>query len=290
MGSLLDSPFSPIVGACLCTGLVLSLLARPVRGPQVAGLGAPIVFLLAYYMTYEKIPGFPPVGATNKIFYIVLAATVVGLLCDLLAPGFVAEPGVAGSGARVVVLLAASLLIAVWIGWPRFAATDATLWLILAALVLGGTLLLWRLATADAAAAFDGAVLLAVLPGVFAPIALFGGSSTSVGLCLGLTSGLAMAALVNLVWPRRLGLAAILGAGGGLLAVIDTITLITRHIDFVALAVFLAAPFIGQIGARLVLRRNQAGSPLHAVATGVIAAATVVPILIILFLSHESPL
>jgi hypothetical protein len=286
MGSLLDSPFSLVIGICLVTGLALSLLARVVRVAWPAGLVAPVVFLVAYYLTYAKIPTFPPAGAVNKIFYIVLAAALAGLLYDLIAP-----PRFTEAGGRLILLLTASLLIAIWISLPRFAATDAMLLLIVAALVLGGTLLLWRLAIVDGAGegSLDAAVLLAVLPAVFAPIALFGGSSTSVGLCLGLAAGLAMMSLVNLFSPRRLGLTAVLGGGGALLAVIDTITLITRHIDFLALAVFLAVPFIGHTGARAVLPRHQPGSRVRAVATGVIAAATVVPILIILFLRHESP-
>jgi hypothetical protein len=56
MGSLLDSPFSPVVGICLVTGLTLSLLARLVRSPWPAYLVAPIVFMVAYYLTYDKIP------------------------------------------------------------------------------------------------------------------------------------------------------------------------------------------------------------------------------------------
>ena len=173
---------------------------------------APIVFIVAYYLTYDKIPTFPPVGAANKIFYIVLAATLAGLLCDLLASLGFAERGRSPDDR---VTGTASLLVAIWIGLPRFSATDVGLVLTIAALVLGGTLVLWRLATIDAAeiVPVNGAVLLAVLPGVFAPIALFGGSSTSVGLCLGLTAGLAMMALVNLFSAPRPG--ADRGAGRG---------------------------------------------------------------------------
>jgi hypothetical protein len=216
----------------------------------------------------------------------VLAAALAGLAYDLLVPF-----GSADAGGRLAVLLAASLLIATWIGLPRFSGADTILVLIVVALVLGGTLVLWRLATVDSAAAMpvDGAVLLAVLPGVFAPIALFGGSSTSVGLCLGLAAGLAMMALVNLFSPRLLGLTAVLGAGGGLLAVIDTITLITKHIDFLALAVFLTVLFTGQIGGRAVLPQHKVGPRVRAVAAGVMAAAPVLVILAILFLKHESP-
>jgi hypothetical protein len=286
MSLLLDSPFSSVVGTCLAAGLLVSVLARLAQGPWIAGLVAPIVFLLAYYSTYGKIPGFPPVGATNKIFYIVLAATSAGLLFDLLMPSRLAE-----AGGRLAVLLMASLLIAVWIGVPRFAAMDAPLLLTVVALILGGTLALWRVATMDFAepTALNGLILLAVLPGVFAPIALFGGSSTSVGLCLGLTAGLAMMALVNLFAPRPLGLTAVLGAGSGLVAVIDTITLITRRIDFLALTLFLAVLFAGRTGARLLLPKRLARPAVRAVATGLIAAVTVVPILVILFLRHESP-
>jgi hypothetical protein len=43
-----------------------------------------------------------------------------------------------------------------------------------------------------------------------------------------------------------------------LLAAIDTITLVTRRVDFFAPAAFLAAPFAGQIGARLILPRKWA--------------------------------
>ncbi len=288
MGSLLDSPFSPVVGICLVLGLTFSLFARVVRTPWPASLVAPIVFIVAYYLTYDKIPTFPPVGATNKIFFIVLAATLAGLLYDLLAPF-----DFAGSDGRhmTVLMATASLLVAIWIGLPRFSDTDVSLVLIIVALVLGGTLVLWRLVTIDAGETMpvNSAVLLAVLPGVFAPIALFGGSSTSVGLCLGLSAGLAMMALVNLFSPRDLGLTAVLGAGCGMLAVIDTITLITRHIDFLALAVFLTVMFTGQIGARAVVPQH-VGPRIRAVGIGVMAAAPILVILAILFLRHESPL
>jgi hypothetical protein len=98
-----------------------------------------------------------------------------------------------------------------------------------------------------------------------------------------------MMALVNLFSPRPLGLTAVLGAGGGLLAIIDTITLITKHIDFLALAVFLAALFAGPIGARAVLPRH-AGPRVRAVTVGLMAVAPLLVILATLFLRHESPL
>jgi hypothetical protein len=289
METLLDGPFASTVIACLVAGLALSLLARAVRLPWPADLVAPLVFLVAYYQTYGKIPAFPPLGSTNKIFFVVLAATLIGLAVD-----FFVQPRVSGVAWRSIIPFMASLLIAVWIGQPRFAEAGIAFAAPLAALVLGGTVVLWRLVMLGAASpeggGMDAAVLFAVLPAAFAPIALFGGSSTSVGLCLGLTAGLGMSALVGLFAPRRLGFAAVLGAGGGLLAVIDTITLITQRVDFLALAVFLAALFAGQIGTQFILPRGRPGPRIRAVATGVMAATPIVVILVILFLRHDSPL
>jgi hypothetical protein len=151
---------------------------------------------------------------------------------------------------------------------------------------------LWRLAALDRAAdaPMDAAVLFAVLPGAFAPIALYGGSSTSVSLCLGLLAGLAMAALVGLFVPRRLGFTGVLGGAAGLLAMIDTVTLITQKIDFYALAVFLAVLFAGQLAARALLPRAWPGPRIRAVAVGIMAASPIVAILAILALRHDSPL
>ena len=67
-----------------------------------------------------------------------LATSLAGLLYDLLPPF-----GFAHSGGRLTMLLAtASLLIATWIGLPRFSDTDIILVLIVAALVPGGALVL----------------------------------------------------------------------------------------------------------------------------------------------------
>jgi hypothetical protein len=289
METLLDSPFAPTVIACLVAGLASSLLVRAVRPRWPADLVAPLVFLLAYYQTYGKIPAFPPLGSTNKIFFVVLAATMTGLAFDLFI-----QPRVSSVAWRSIVLFMTSLLIATWIGLPRFAEAGLGFAGSFTALVLGGTVVLWRLATLGAApperGGMDAVVLFAVLPAVFAPIALFGGSSTSVGLCLGLTAGLGMSALINLFAPLGLGLAAVLGAGGGLLAMIDTITLITMRVDFLALAVFLATVFAGQIGARLILPPDRPGPRIRAVATGVMAMTPIAVILAILILRHDSPL
>jgi hypothetical protein len=45
---------------------------------------SPSVFLASYVLTYQQVPTFPPIGARNKIFYIGVAATLIGLFLDLL--------------------------------------------------------------------------------------------------------------------------------------------------------------------------------------------------------------
>ena len=267
MQDLFDSPFAPTVLACVLASLAVGGLARLARSALLANLAAPVTFLVAYYETYNKIPDFPPVGSTNKIFYIALFAAVVGVALDLLAPARVAR----------WVMLAAPLPMAVWIGLPRFADASAVFVLELLALTVGGAVVLWRVAVLAGRAASDGGPLvagglLAVLPGVFAPIALFGASSTSVGLCLGLAAGLAV------------------GAGGGLLAVIDTVTLITQRVDPVALVLFLAVLVAGQAGGRWLLPADRPGPRLRGIAQTLLAATPVVAILALLFLTHESPL
>jgi hypothetical protein len=87
MKDLLDSPFTPTIVACLIAGLAVGGAARLLRSALLANLAAPVTFLVAYYETYNKIPSFPPVGSTNKIFYIAIAAAAIGVALDLLARG-----------------------------------------------------------------------------------------------------------------------------------------------------------------------------------------------------------
>lgn len=150
------------------------------------------------------------------------------------------------------------LLIVGWIGYPRFAKPDIALMATALGLWLGGIALLWRLDTvATSPAEQNGgsivatAMLMALLL-AFAPVALLGGSSTSLMLCLAAVAGLAAAALWELVVPRgAFGASAVFGVGCGLLAMIDTVTLITREVDLVALALLLLIPYAGGVSGRL---------------------------------------
>jgi hypothetical protein len=103
---------------CFVLGLVLSGLMRLVPGSTIPSTALPIVFLASYVLTYQQVPPFPPVGATNKIFYIALGAALIGFVLDLLTQT---------ASYRKLLAVMLPLLIVGWIGFPRFARLDAEL-------------------------------------------------------------------------------------------------------------------------------------------------------------------
>src|ERR1700735_1852237 len=133
---MLENPIVLAALICFFLGLALSGLARVVRGPAVASVVLPMIFLASYVLTYQQLPDFPPIGATNKIFYIAVAAALVGFALDLL-------PRLASYRKLLAVIM--PLLILAWIGFPRFAKPDIELIATALGLWLGGIALLWRL-------------------------------------------------------------------------------------------------------------------------------------------------
>lgn len=125
----------------------------------------------------------------------------------------------------------------------------------------------------------------------FAPVALLGGSSTSLMLCLATVAGLAAVVLWELVLPRgAFGASAVFGVGGGLLAMIDTVTLITRHVDLAALALLLLIPYAGEVGARLLLPPKRVRGRVRQVLIGTLAALPIPLVMAVLFLHHPESL
>ena len=285
---MLENPIILAALICFLLGLVLSGLARVVPGSTIASAVLPIIFLASYVLTYQQVPDFPPIGSTNKIFYIALGAALVGLALDLL-------PRTANYRKLLAVIM--PLLIVGWIGFPRFAALDVELMATVLGLWLGGIALLWRLETVATTPAernggsIVGTAMLMALLLAFAPVALLGGSSTSLMLCLAAVAGLAAAALWELVVPRgAFGASAVFGVGCGLLAMIDTVTLITRHVDLAALALLLLIPYAGEVGARLLLPPKQFRGRVRQVLVGTFAASPILLVMAVLFLHHPESL
>jgi hypothetical protein len=231
------------------------------------------------------VPDFPPIGATNKIFYIALAAALVGFALDLL-------PRPVNYRRPLAVIM--PLLIVAWIGFPRFAKPDIELIATALGLWLGGIVLLLRLdmlATTPAernGGSIVGTAMLMALVLAFAPVAFLGGSSTSLMLCLAAVAGVAAAALWELVVPRNaFSASAVFGVGCGLLAMIDTVTLITREVDLVALALLLLIPYAGELSARLLLPQNRFRGRIRQVLVGTFAASPILLVVAVLLLRHR---
>src|ERR1700731_4311763 len=128
-GTMLENPIILAALICFLLGLVLSGLVRLVRSSAIASTVLPIIFLASYVLTYQQVPTFPPVGSTNKIFYIALAAALIGFALDLLSRT---------ANYRKLLAVIMPLLIVGWIGFPRFAKPDVELMAIAVGLWLGG--------------------------------------------------------------------------------------------------------------------------------------------------------
>ncbi len=282
---MLDNPITFAALICFLLGLVFSGLMRFVRRSAVDSTVLPVIFLASYVVTYQQVPPFPPVGSTNKIFYIAVAATLVGLAFDLL-------PRTANYRRLLAVIM--PLLIVGWIGFPRFAKADIELVATVIGLWLGGVALLWRLDTVAAApperngGSIVGAAMLMALLLAFAPVALLGGSSTSFMLCIAALVGLAAAALWEIFVPKgAFGASAVFGVGSGLLAMIDTVTLITREVDLVALALLLLILYAGEISARLLLPQNRFRGRVRQILIGIFAAPPLLLVIAVLYLRYR---
>ena len=128
--AMLENPIILAALTCFLLGLVLSGLARVLPGSTIASAILPIIFLASYVLTYQQVPDFPPIGATNKIFYIGLAAALIGFALDLLSQ--------TAANYRKLLAVIMPLLIVAWIGFPRFAEPDIELMATALGLWLGG--------------------------------------------------------------------------------------------------------------------------------------------------------
>ena len=280
---MLDNPIVWAALICFMLGLTLSGLVRLIPVPPVASLVPTAVFLTSYVMTYQQVPTFPPVGAVNKIFYIALAAALVGFVLDFLRITKLD---------RVLAVIVPGLIVG-WIGLPRFANGDLEAMMTAVALWLGGSVVIWRLNVVAKSTAerngggLVGIAMLMALMVAFAPVALLGGSSTSLMLCFVAVAGLGAVAIWEFLIPGdAFGATSVLGAGSGFLAVVSTVTLITRQIDSVGLALLLLIPYAGQLGAWLLLPPDRIHGRARQVLVGLMTGSPVFAVMAILLLRH----
>ncbi|MBY5918488.1 hypothetical protein HFO77_29285 [Rhizobium leguminosarum] len=224
-----NSPREALVASLLALALVGVLASSLMRWRGLARLTdllMPAALLAAYWLTYNKVPTFPPVGAVNKVFYVIAVGTAIGFAAEMAAPRAV----------RFLALLQ-PVAAAFYVGAPRLGTAS---WEVALASVAGvavmGMVFLRRATGAEEDVKRGGVV--AVLALGFAPIALLGASSSSFQLCLMFASGCFGILVIHVAKPAfRFGGASSIGALGGLIAIADTVVLITRKADLIALAV-----------------------------------------------------
>ena len=216
----------------LAVGLLAFALSGLMRwrrtGPVPTDLLVPAFLLVGYWSTYNKVPSFPPVGAVNKVFYVISAGAALGLVLHLAGRPLLVR-------ALLVLLPVAS---AAYLGIARLTVAP----LEVAAAALLGALALCLLSAPmngpQGEADIKRAIVLVIACIGFAPIALFGASSSSFQFCLGFAAGICGILFWNLTNPTfSFGPASLLGGAGGMIAVAQTVTLITREADLTALAV-----------------------------------------------------
>jgi hypothetical protein len=106
-------------------------------------------------------------------------------------------------------------------------------------------------------------------------------------LCLVAAAGLASSVLWEIAIPRRAFCAsAVFGVGCGLLAMIDTVTLITKQVDLAALALLLLIPYAGEFSARFLLPPNRIHGRVRQILVATFAAAPILLVMAVLLLRH----
>jgi len=157
---------------------------------------------------------------------------------------------------------------------------------------LGGALVLWRIDGVAASAPAEGGgatalASLAALAGLAAPVALFGGSSTGVGLYLGVAVGAGLLSLALLRRTAPLGAPAAIGLGAGLIAPLDSLAIVSGKADVIALAL---GPFLGRDAVRR-LPISQRSKPVVVWLVSGLATLSPSPVIVApLFLRHDNPL
>jgi hypothetical protein len=267
-----QSGLIPLLTALILVGLI-RLIGGPGCGAALAGLALALAVLASYWATF-RVPAFPPVGATNKLFYIVLFATIAGFTADLIA-----REGWMG---RTVASLAGPFA-ALWIGlekgldapWP---AGVAVLIVVAVTAATG-----WRYHSQANRSSEIGATTL-VLCLAMAACAFMSNAASSAQLAGGLAAATGGFVLWN--WPKArfpfntAALAAALSLTGGLAV---QLALFVPKLETYALLPLVVIPFLVPLGARLVKGTGLISQGVRPVVVGLLCALPAAAAVLIVF-------
>lgn len=244
----------PIVVSFVAVGL-LRLVGGSDRGRWLAALGIGLGLIAAYWVTFG-IPDFPPVGASRKMFAILVIAAILGLTSDLMRlPTMVARILTALVGVAAIL----------WIGgdkalgevWP----SGVVVLLLMVVMAAAG----WRLGE-QAEQPTEGGVPLLVTALGMAIVAFIGNTASSAQLAGATAAALGGFLLWN--WPKarfRLG-------PSGLMPVLALLAaLATQLALFTKIGAYVLIPLGFALFADLAVRRPATGL-LRPLAIGIAAA------------------
>ena len=270
----LQSGLIPLLTALVLVGLI-RLIGGPGRGPALAGLGLALAVLASYWATF-RFPSFPPVGATNKLFYIVLFATIAGFAADLIA-----REGWAG---RAVALLAGPFA-ALWIGLEKGLDAPWTAGIAVLVVVVVTAAAGWcHHAQAQRSSELGASILVLCL--AMAACAFMSNAASSAQLAGGLAAATGSFLLWN--WPKArfpLNSAALAAALSLIAGLAVQLALFVPKLEALALLPLAVIPFLIPLGASLVKGSGLTKQGLRPVVVGLICALPAATAVLIVFLT-----
>lgn len=257
----------PLIVSFVAVGL-LRVAGGAERGRLIAALAVGLGLLVAYWVIFG-IPSFPPTGATRKMFYLIAAAALIGLVADVVRVPVLAS--------RLLTVLAGIAAIA-WIGgdkalgdpWPA----GVVVLCLLVVLAIAG----WHLVDKSEQPTEPGVPLLVVALGLTI-IAFLGNTASSAQLAGAIAAALGGFLIWN--WPKpRFAL----GAGGLLPTLALLAALATQLALFTKIEAYVLIPLGLGLFTGLAIPKPAAGV-LRPIVLGVATALPVALAVLIAYLT-----
>ena len=163
----------------VAVAVLVRLIGGERRGPRFVVVSAAISFLVAY-AAIEGVPAFPASGAKQKVFYLVLAGSVLGLVLDVRDRNALAE--------RVAILVVPALGL-LWMAQRLLSfGFDIDVLLPLLLLWVASIVILWRLSRGATDGLITPGIQILVAGVGLSVVALFGASASLAQLSAGLAA------------------------------------------------------------------------------------------------------
>jgi len=248
--ALISGILIPIVAGLIVIGALRFGLGGT-RGPASAGAAIAIAFMIGYTLTLTW-PDFPPRTSGQKVAYVALFGTVIGLAADLL--------GLTSRLRWIFVIVAPGAIVA-WLGWRVVGSLEFSRLGPHALLWIAGMFAFARL-SADHQSRSTPVVLMLAFVISAAAIAFLGASGSLAQLFGTAAAGIGAFLLWN--WPTArfpLGSAGLLG-GGGILVALSGSMILFSDASFLASAFLLLIFLAPSVASRLPFKDNRALAPI----------------------------